>query len=104
MSKKKNLTLKRLTKIMQDLAGDEETVGEDFNTNDVVVREGSHISAGALFFISIESSFLFELLNYDYAPTAALYEKYDKKFRDALDEYDVHFEPYNNCIIHIYEL
>lgn len=99
---KKNLTLKRLTRIMKELAGDEETVGTDGNC-DVVVREGSHLSDCALFFISIESSFLFQLLNYDYAPTCALFEEYDEKLRNALDEYDVHFEHYNTCVLHIYE-
>jgi hypothetical protein len=102
MPKKKNLTLKRLTRIMQDLAGPDEKVGEDIGC-DGGVRKGSHISEGALFFISIESSFLFELLNFDYAPTVAMFDEYDAKLRDALSEYGVHFEHYNNCILHIYE-
>ena len=95
----KNLTLNRLTKIMKKLAKDE-TVGDSFQDH-IVVRKGSHLSSGALFFVSVESSSLYNLLN-GYLPGCDWAEH--TELTEALDEYDVFWEWYDSCCFHIYEV
>jgi len=95
---KKNLTLKRLTKIMKDIAGDEK-VGES-SDNDVIVRKGSHLSENALFVVIVECSNLYYLLN-GYWDNCDWEEH--TKLTEALQEYGMFWEWYDSCCFHVYE-
>jgi hypothetical protein len=91
----KNLTLKRLQKILKKLAPSE-NVGECYPAS-IVVKDEDWLGSGADFYVSVEGSSLCDTLNGyvgDWSDHTALTE--------ALDEYDAHWEWYNSCEFNVY--
>ena len=110
---KKNLTLKRLIKIMESIAPDKttkdgeyvkESVGTNFRSDDIGIMDTpearNHLSSTCEFFVSVESSFLYHLLN-GYLPNSDWKEH--AELTEALAEYGCHWEWYDSCCFNIYK-
>jgi len=110
MPMKKNLTFKRLIKIMESIAPLKTVNGEDVKEtvgdgrDDIVVwdtpRARGHLSSTCEFFVSVESSFLHDLLN-GYLPNSDWKEH--TELTEALDEYGCHWEWYDSVCFNIYK-